>query len=204
MLIKWINCIVKPGQRDRFSLAQQKWSKLKDIDGFIAQTGGWNEKDPLNACIMGMWRDLDSYQTFMNEYHDEIFQKNGQVNTYDQIEVRLFHSLMDIPGEFSNLHQALKSAAVIRVSVNHVYEDRKNHFAEVQEKIWNPGMGEAEGMLYGLVGHSQQSHQSQESLYLITSFWRDQASHQRYKTEVFPIQFISGKIVLLEESWLLF
>lgn len=85
MLLKWIVCQVSEEQKESFSEAQASWKKLSDVPGFLGQWGGWNLKEPMEACILSLWSDQESYQTFMSQIHDRIFLNSNQEATYKSI-----------------------------------------------------------------------------------------------------------------------
>lgn len=90
MLIKMIKCEVDEQYKDRFHLAQTKWTELKLAKGFVAQCGGWSLLNKEEAVIIGVWESIDAYTLFMNQNHDKIVDANGQVKTYKNIEVSLW------------------------------------------------------------------------------------------------------------------
>ncbi|WP_064093541.1 YdbC family protein [Rossellomorea aquimaris] len=91
MLIKWIRCGVKKENKLLFSKGQEAWSTLKKTEGFIGQIGGWNKENPLEACIISMWKNSICYENFMRNVHDDIFKKSNQEKTYNKISVSLFN-----------------------------------------------------------------------------------------------------------------
>jgi heme-degrading monooxygenase HmoA len=87
MLLKWIRCEVDEEKKAAFSAAQEKWRDLKGCPGFLAQIGGWNVAKSQEACILAFWENLDFYQSFMSDKHDEIFERSRQEGTYHKISV---------------------------------------------------------------------------------------------------------------------
>jgi hypothetical protein len=96
MLIKWIQCQVKENSRDAFSKGQQEWKPLTNVEGFIAQFGGWNITNPNEACILALWKNEETYKSFMKNHHDSIYEQTKQQGTYDHIKVQLFQSKLVI------------------------------------------------------------------------------------------------------------
>lgn len=86
MFIKKICCWVKEGQKSNFSIAQGKWQALSSVGGFIIQVGGWSA-DGHNAIIYSVWEDKSKHDGFMRDYHDVIYDKTGQKNTYEAIDI---------------------------------------------------------------------------------------------------------------------
>ncbi|MFC0523391.1 YdbC family protein [Pontibacillus salicampi] len=96
MLIKWIVCTVPERNKEDFAQAQSQWKKLRYIDGFIGQIGGWSSQDKSQAGILTFWKDRDSYQFFMEHVHDKIFNQSGQGDTYDNITIEILENNWDI------------------------------------------------------------------------------------------------------------
>lgn len=129
-----------------FSRAQEAWSIIATADGFIGQIGGWDHQQPEQACILGLWCDLSSYQTFMDQIHDSVTDANAQGGTYSAIHVGLFDKVLDIKGEAATLSDVLIEGAVLRVADCTVKQSRQSHFVQMQRDIWNVGMAKASGM----------------------------------------------------------
>jgi hypothetical protein len=49
-----------------FSIAQERWGNLKDVDGFLGQIGGWDVNDPFEAGILSFWKDSNSFRDLWN------------------------------------------------------------------------------------------------------------------------------------------
>jgi heme-degrading monooxygenase HmoA len=101
MLLKWIRCEVDEEKKAAFSAAQEKWRDLKGYPGFLGQIGGWNAAVPQEACILAFWENLDSYQSFMSDKHDEIFERSRQKGTYHKISVDIVE--VKQPNEFNRM-----------------------------------------------------------------------------------------------------
>ena len=96
MYLKWIVCDVQKDQIHEFSVAQKKWKKIAIADGFIAQLGGWNVNNQSEACILSVWEHKVDLDIFMEDLHDQIFENNNQLETYNSICVDHFHMESDI------------------------------------------------------------------------------------------------------------
>ncbi|XEC93521.1 DUF4937 domain-containing protein [Paenibacillus tarimensis] len=91
MLIKMIKCKVNHDMQSLFLNAQSKWTELTSVPGFVVQFGGWNQANPEEAYIFGVWNSLDSYTFFMNAAHDRILNRINQKGSYESIEVSLWN-----------------------------------------------------------------------------------------------------------------
>lgn len=208
MYIKWIVCQVNPNHIDSFSKAQEAWFELKTKKGFIAQTGGWNEINKNEACIIAFWENKDCLNYFMKEFHDKITEKNNQLITYEDIVIDYQNKLLNIEGEQKTLTGAVINSKLIRIADCRIKESNKSHFIEAQKKIWNPGMKKASGMLGGTFSLSDK----EENKYLVISFWNSKEQHKNYTENLFPIYKkeskaeedlinINGKRIIVEEKW---
>lgn len=216
MFIKWIVCRVSPEQRQAFSFSQEKWAALAGTDGLIAQLGGWNSNHPGEACIMSVWSDAEKYRHFMENVHDTIYEKSGQKATYHSIHISFYRKVIDIPGEAGDFQSAILGAKWLRMAIPLIYRERVQHFKEVQQKVWNPGLAEAGGMLGGVLACEVKPSQNDERdtviRYFTASLWESDEAHMNYVRNHFPllnlkaesgqdIQHIEGKWVRLVETW---
>ncbi|WP_409175589.1 YdbC family protein [Brevibacillus fortis] len=171
MLIKWITCKVTENQKQSFSHAQAKWRPLEEITGFLGQVGGWNQHQPLEACILTVWESREHYQSFMEKDHDPIFHQTGQAQTYEAISVQLFSKLTY--SDERQMLDGLESAQILRV----VCGSENNVLAEARAV---PG---------GIVGQSLK-----DSLqYIAASLWKND---QLAQTGV-----AQAHTVALEQAW---
>ena len=204
MLVKWITCVVPSASEVRFSAAQAGWSALRVVPGLIGQIGGWDGGgDARTACVLAVWEDRDSYETFQRDHHDRIVATTGQTGTYDTIDIAVGTVLQDMPGTVAGM---VHDAEVLRVADCRVRPGRDDHFRDVQRTVWVPGIAEADGMLGGLFT------QLDDHRYLVTTGWRDAESHRRYVVERLPrlrelagaaadLSAIRGHEVALTRSW---
>lgn len=208
MLLKWIVCDVADEDREAFSLAQQSWAALRSVEGFLGQVGGWNFKEPCQACIVGLWADVGAYERFMREVHDRVFETSGQARTYRDIKVLLIDVLLDIAGSRPHFGPVLGEGELLRVADCVLNPGRAAHFLEMQTSVWNPAMAAAGGMLAGSFG----SVQDEADHYLVCTLWQNAAVHQAYVDNVLPalqeraeirldLHRIAGHIVETEPSW---
>jgi heme-degrading monooxygenase HmoA len=211
MYIKWIICTVPDNKKEEFSKAQEKWSKTSESDGFIAQTGGWNLKNPSEACIIAFWKDKDSLQNFMDNLHDVIFIDNQQNTTYSSIKITYFESLLNIDGSVKSLNKAIQKSNFIRIADCLVTKNKIHHFEEVQQSIWIPSMKKAKGMLGGKFSINKQNKNN----YFVSTFWDSKKNHQNYIENQLPVnqeltnissdlQIITRKFIAIEKKWNVF
>jgi heme-degrading monooxygenase HmoA len=182
LIIKRIFCNVKENQKEEFYEQQMQWKPLSNVKGFLGQIGGWNSKEPLIACVYSFWNNLTDYNQFMEEEHDQIFRKLGQINSYESIDVSLFREKQWIPGKEKDIVHVCKTSNYIRVAISKVKEDNIEHFVEMQRRVWNTGMQNFEGMLGGTFAQSQMKGND----FLILTGWKSEKDHYNYSKENFP------------------
>ena len=124
MLVKWITCTVPPGHAVAFSRAQQRWAALRAVDGMVCQVGGWDRA----ACILAVWRDSLTYQSFMLEQHDEMFDATRQAGTFQASEVTVGTTDGMLGGLFSYLGGS-------RYLVTTAWRDEESHHRYVVESV---------------------------------------------------------------------
>ncbi len=208
MYIKWIVCDVKENFRDEFSLAQEKWKAIKNINGFKGQAGGWNLEKTSEACIISFWKDKKSLTYFMEYIHDDIFHDNKQDKTFQSIRIKYFDSKFDLLGRAKDLTETLENAEILRIAESLVIPENSEHFEEVQQLLWIPEMRKAKGMLGGVFSLAEK----ESNRYLVSTFWDNLEDHQTYARDKVPILrekagvandliTMDGKEILLVNTW---
>ncbi|RBP03887.1 YdbC family protein [Rossellomorea aquimaris] len=208
MIIKAITCKVSEECKEDFFEEQKIWKALSPLNGFLGQVGGWSKKEPLTACIFAFWENQEAYKHFMDDAHDEIFFRSNQSSTYKSIDVSLYEENITIPGSEKRIIHALKKGKYVRMARVQVKPDHSDHFIEMQETIWNPGMSVAEGLLRRSFASSKKRMRD----FLVFSCWKNERFHQEYVEKHFPVlvaatkietdvQEIEGEELVLEEAW---
>lgn len=208
MLLKWIVCTIAPEKRELFSESQAKWEDVRHVPGFLGQLGGWNVKDPSEACILAFWENEEMYKEFMEKHHDPIYEKTNQRGTFDAIKVTACRSIADIPGLYDHILPSLPNAALLRLADQTLLAGHRDRFLAKQQDIWNPGMKQSGGMLAGVLGEAL----NDTNRVLVATLWDSEAAHPTYCDNTLPllrekarieenIEQISGRVVRLEPSW---
>lgn len=199
MLVKWIRCTVV--DRRGFERGQRKWAGLLGEPGFRGQGGGWSRRRPDVAHVFGFWESRAFYDSFMARAHDRLAA--GQSGTYKDIEAKLFDHRFDVKTGFE---PRFTDADVVRVAHCKVHEERVEHFALMQEKVWNPAMVSSPGMLRGVFAEAP-GHE-----FLVLSMWQSTAEHGKYRAERVErlslraqtetdLAALSGDVVQLDADW---
>ena len=208
MIVKLVTCDVLPGNRDRFAQGQCAWATLSGVAGFCGQVGGWSKEEPGRAVIVGFWRDQGSYDGFMRDVHDSIFDANGQRGSYTSGSVTLWEELCEMPGARETLTESLQAASLIRTIRCCVRQDRVEHFQRIQRDVCRSNMRRSEGMLGGIFARGCHA----PNRFLVCTFWRTEELYDRYRTEILPglraqaqpdgdCESMLGLTVRLESSW---
>ena len=114
MYLKWIVCDVKKDKIREFSVAQQKWDRSTVAEGFIAQLGGWCINNKTEACILSIWEHKHHQKKFMKDLHDQIFENNKQLETYNSIRVDHFYVESDLDSK--TIVEMVKESRILIVS----------------------------------------------------------------------------------------
>ncbi|RBM11140.1 DUF4937 domain-containing protein [Streptomyces sp. PT12] len=188
--------------RPGFERGQRKWAGLPGEPGFRAQGGGWSRSQPGVVHLFGFWESRAFYDSFMARSHDRLAA--AQTGTYQDMRVRLFQYRFDVKMGFE---PRFTEANLLRVAHLRVHPDRAEHFALMQEKVWNPAMAGSPGMLRGVVAEAEP-----ESEFLVLSMWDSAAERAKYRTERVErlvlrsqmgadVAAINGDIIDMEPSW---
>ncbi|MFD2444730.1 DUF4937 domain-containing protein [Bacillus sp. CGMCC 1.16607] len=207
MIIKWIKVEVPIDKKIPFSQAQEFWNELKSMEGFLGQAGGWNQNKETEACIVAFWKDYNSYKVFMNDYHDDIYERSKQRGTFDRITTSVYQSMFMIND--NNPTKILSQAQILRVAECIVHREKQEHFTSMQEQVWNPEMSTSTGFLSGVFCKAEKA----DTEYFVSSFWESKEFHEQYivnklallreKSQVSEdLIDIHGTIVDLNEAWL--
>ncbi|MFJ2740140.1 YdbC family protein [Streptomyces sp. NPDC087440] len=170
MLVKWIRCSVV--DRRGFEQGQRKWAGLLGEPGFRGQGGGWSRGRDGVAHVIAFWESRAFYDSFMARSHDKLAA--GQSGTYKDIQVKLFEYRFDVKTGFE---PRFTDADVVRIAHCTVREDRVEHFALMQQKVWNPAMAGSPGMLRGVFGEAPGNE------FLVLSMWQSAAEHGKYRAD---------------------
>ncbi|MFI6346222.1 YdbC family protein [Streptomyces sp. NPDC050560] len=199
MLVTWMCCTVvdRPG----FERGQRKWAGLLGEPGFRGQGGGWSRERPGVAHVFAFWESRSLYDSFMARSHPRLAA--SQSGTYRNAQSKLFDHRFDVKTGFE---PRFGDTDLVRVAHCRVRVERADHFALMQEKVWNPAMAGSPGMVRGLFG------QGRPDEFLVLSMWQSAAEHGKYQAERVrrltvraeteaDVVDLSGDIVELEPAW---
>ncbi len=187
--------------RRGFERGQRKWAGLLGEPGFRGQGGGWSRRRPEVAHVFGFWESRAFYDSFMARAHDRLAA--AQSGTFKDIETRLFDHRFDVKTGFE---PRFTDADVVRVAHCTVHEDRVEHFALMQQRVWNPAMAGSPGMLRGVFAEAP-GHE-----FLVLSMWRSAAERGKYRADRVErlslraetetdVAALTGDVVQLDGDW---
>ncbi len=153
------------------------------------------------AHVFAFWESRAFYDSFMARSHDRL--ASGQAGTFTDAQVKLFDHRFDVKTGFE---PRFTDADVVRIAHSRVHEERVEHFALMQEKVWNPAMAGSPGMVRGLFGDAPGNE------FLVLSMWQSAAEHGKYRVErverltlraqtATDVAALAGDIVDLEAPW---
>ena len=160
-------------KKQEFSIAQEKWHKTDIVKGFIAQTGGWDSKNKNIACIISFWKSKIHLENFMKNIHDNIFDENKQVDTYNSITVQYFSSLFNTKTNIQLFKKNIQNSQLLKISNYNFKNSKEKHYERVQDDNWFLEMKKTKNMLKGLLLKSS----SKTFNYLVTTFWNNSGNH---------------------------
>lgn len=154
------------------------------------------------AHIFSFWESRAFYDSFMARSHDRLAA--SQSGTFKDSQVKLFDYRFDVKTGFE---PRFTDSDVVRVAHCRVHEERAEHFALMQEKVWNPAMAGSPGMIRGMFGEAPGSE------FLVLSMWQSAAEHGKYRAERLErlalraqleadIAALAGDVVQLEPGWI--
>ncbi|MCP9956973.1 MULTISPECIES: YdbC family protein [Streptomyces] len=199
MLVKWTRCTVV--DRRGFERGQRKWAGLPGEPGFRGQGGGWSRLRPGVAHVFSFWESRPFYDSFMARSHNRL--ATAQSGTFKDARTGLFDHRFDVKTGFE---PRFTDADVVRVAHSRIREGRAEHYALMQEKVWNPAMAGSPGMLRGMFGEAPGNE------FLVLSMWRSAAEHGKYRAERVErlalrarleadVVALTGDVVDLEAAW---
>lgn len=153
------------------------------------------------AHVFAFWENRVFYDSFMADGHDRL--AGAQSGTCAEVQVKLFEHRFDVKTGFE---PDFTDADVVRVAHSRVREDRADHFALMQQKVWNPAMAGSPGMLRGLFG------QAPGPEFLVLSMWRSEAERGKYRPRSAArlaeraeterdVERLDGDAVRIEDAW---
>lgn len=187
--------------RHGFEQGQRQGAGLLDEPGFRGQGGGWSRGRPDVAHVFAFWENRVFYDSYMARTGDGATV--GRPGAYGEAQVKLFEYRFDVKTGFE---PDFTDADVVRVAHSKVREDRVEHFALMQQRVWNPAMAGSPGMLRGVFGEAP-GHE-----FLVLSMWQSSSERGKYRiqsaerlseraeTET-DVLALNGDVVQLEPSW---
>lgn len=210
MIIKWTVCSVPVSERRVFSYRQRDWKRMARIKGFLGRIGGWNIKNPLEACTLTFFQDMDAYQLFVDRGHSDLIRLSESAERFSIIDSQVYQKENDIFGlSHEQVYASIADCGhLLKIGDCQVREEKKEDFLLMQCSVWNLGMANAPGMTTGLFAESVQD----ATRYLILTRWKSRGEYQAYEEHVLPKllnwayddqveEQFQGRLIRLVEDW---
>lgn len=187
--------------RHGFERGQRQGAGLLGEPGFQGQGGGWSRGRPDIAHVFAFWENRVFYDSHMARTRENAGA--GRSGAPRDAQVKLFEYRFDVKTGFE---PDFTDADVVRVAHSKVREDRVEHFALMQQRVWNPAMAGSPGMLRGVFGEAP-GHE-----FLVLSMWQSSAERGKYRAQSAErlseraetetdVLALTGDVVELEPSW---
>jgi hypothetical protein len=127
----------------------------------------------------------------------------SQLGTYESLGVKFFEHRLDVKVGF---RARFSDSDLVRVAQCRVRPERAEHFALMQERVWNPAMAGSPGMLRGVVAVGPDSD------FLVLSMWDSVSEHAKYRDASLArlseradldadVLSVAGDLVDLVQAW---
>lgn len=182
MIIKWVVYSISVSERRSFANQQRKWKQYANVPGFLGRLGGWNLENPIEASTFTFWKDIESYQSFLQTRKED--QQMDQKSQWSILDTQIYQKQGDISG--LTPHPTFASIAecghLLKVGDCRVRPGNRERFIHMQQSVWNLGMANTPGMTSGLFGESTQD----TNRFIILTRWKNESEYQAYEEHILP------------------
>ena len=184
MIIQYRVYSVPVSEQRIFSYRQQKWKKIENTKGLLGRIGGWNIKNPLEACTLTFFRDLEAFQGFQQHSSNDLIYPCESSNRFTQVESQVYQKKVDIFGLLNEqVFASMKECGhFLKIGTCQIREEKRDEFLLMQQSVWNLGMANAPGMTTGLFAESTQD----AAQFLIVTRWKSRGEYQAFEEHVLP------------------
>lgn len=184
MIIQYMVYAVPVSDKRIFSYRQRNWKKIEIPEGLLGRIGGWNIKNPLEACMLTFFRDLDAYQAFQEQSSADLFHPPESSSRFALTESHVYQKKIDIFGLMNEqVFASLKECGqLLKIGTCQIKEEKRDDFLLLQQSVWNLSMANAPGMTTGLFAESVQD----TSQYLVLTRWKNRGEYQAFAEHVLP------------------
>jgi hypothetical protein len=151
--------------RARFLESQRRWLEASVASGGLEDA--WGAESAGDARAVFTWKDDDALQSFMELAHDRALAEAGTAGRY----AVLYLDELETLGPRGDARYVAESFAWLK-------DGGVEPFVESQ-RVWSTALRAAPGFCGGHVRRGRRT-------IVVTSFWRDEASHARYLDQIVP------------------
>jgi heme-degrading monooxygenase HmoA len=130
-----------------------------------------------DARAVFAWANEDALRVFMEESHDRALEAAGSIGRYAVLHLEPL-TLLAPAGDERVLPAPPRDAGYMGETIAWVKDDGEEVWQQSQ-RTWNEALVEADGFAGGFVARGRRT-------FVVTSFWRDAAAHQRYERDIVP------------------
>jgi len=129
------------------------------------------------ARAVFVWANEEALRVFMEESHDRALEAAGSVGRYAVLYLDPIEILA--PANATNvLPSPSGNARYMGETISWVKDDGEKEWLESQ-RAWSEALVATDGFTGGFVARGRRA-------FVVTSFWRDAAAHERYEREIVP------------------
>lgn len=147
--------------RKAWERSQRIWLERSIASGGLVEAYG--AASGTDARAVFHWADDEALASFMERSHDAALEAAGAVGRYAVLHLQPI--------------TVLAVAPIPRAYMGETIAWVKDHGIEIwleSQRAWNDALQTADGFAGGMVARGRQA-------FVVTSFWRDEASHERYE-----------------------
>jgi heme-degrading monooxygenase HmoA len=166
---------IDAAKREAWRESQRIWLERSVASGGLVCAYGAEGDGHARAVFA--WADEAALHAFMERAHDEAMAAAGTVGRQSVLYLDPVYVLGSVTNA-NALPIPAAGAGYVGETVAWVREEGDAIWLESQ-RAWNDALERADGCLGGFVARGRRT-------FVVTSFWRDEAAHDRYEREVVP------------------
>lgn len=166
---------IDEAKQEAWRASQRIWLERSIASGGLVCAYGAEGAGHARAVFV--WADEAALKTFMERSHDDAMAAAGTVGRHSVLYLDPVYVLHG-EGPARALPVPTAGVGFVGETVAWVREEGDAIWLESQ-RAWNQALERADGCLGGFVARGRRT-------FVVTSFWRDEAAHDRYERDVVP------------------